>query len=50
MIYKNLSDIAIFNITGIDYSCIVSLIRKNEAINLMKNTDLKKQLGMFMII
>ena len=31
----NLSDIAILNIKGSDYHCIISLISKNEAINLM---------------
>ena len=35
----NLSDIAILNIKGSDYRCI-SGIRKNEAINSMKNIDL----------
>ena len=33
----NLNDIAILNIKGSDYRCIISLIRKNEAINLMQN-------------
>ena len=36
----NLSDIAVLNIQGSDYWCIVSLISKNEAINLMQNADL----------
>ena len=36
----NLSDIAISNIKGSDYCCIISLISKNEAINLMQNADL----------
>ena len=36
----NFSDIAILNIKGSDYRCIVSLIGKNEAINLMQNVDL----------
>ena len=31
----NLSDIAILNIKGSDYRCIISLISKNEAINLI---------------
>ena len=30
MISKNLSDIAILNIKGLDYHCIMSLITKNE--------------------
>ena len=33
----NLSDIAILNIKVSDYHCIISLISKNEAINLMQN-------------
>ena len=37
----NLSDIAILNIKGSEYRCIISLISKNEAINLMQNADLK---------
>ena len=40
MISVNLSDIAILNIKGSDYCCIIELIRKNEAINLMHNVDL----------
>ena len=36
----NLSDIAILNIKGSDYRCIISRISENEAINLMLNTDL----------
>ena len=39
----NLSDIAILNIKGSEYRCIVSLISKNEAINLMQNADLNKK-------
>ena len=39
----NLSDIAILNIKGSDYYCINSLISKNEATKLMKNTDLTKK-------
>ena len=38
---KNLSDIAVLNIKGgSDYRCIISLISKNEALNLLQNTDL----------
>ena len=33
MISVNLSDIAILNINGSDYRCIISVISKNEAIN-----------------
>ena len=35
----NLSDIAILNIKGSDYCCVISLISKNEAINLLQNAD-----------
>ena len=35
----SLSDIAILNIKGSDYRCIISLISKIEAITLMQNTD-----------
>ena len=36
----NLSDITILNIKGSDYRCIISLISKNEAINILQNADL----------
>ena len=36
----NLNDIAILNIKGSGYHCIISLISKNEAINLLQNADL----------
>ena len=36
----NLSDIAILNIKGSDCHCIISLISKIEAINLMQNAYL----------
>ena len=39
----NLSDIVILSIKGSDHCCIVSLISKNEAINLLQNTDLTKK-------
>ena len=32
-----------FNIKGSDYCCIISLISKNEAINLLLNADLTKK-------
>ena len=41
----NLSDIAILNIKGSDYCCIIGLINKNEAIKLLKNADLTKKSG-----
>ena len=37
MMSKNLGNVAILNIKGSDYRCIISLISKNEAINLMQN-------------
>ena len=40
---RNLSDIAILNIKGSDYHCIIILITKSEAINLMQNADLIKK-------
>ena len=43
MMSMNLSDIAILNIKGSDYRCIISLISKNEAINLIQNVDLTEK-------
>ena len=40
MMSINLCDIAILNIKGSDYCCIISLISKNEAKNLLQNADL----------
>ena len=45
MMSVNLSDIAILNIKGSDYRCIISLISKNEAINLMQNVDSTEKIG-----
>ena len=39
----NLSCVAILNIKGSDYRCIISGISKNEAINLMQKVDLTKK-------
>ena len=39
----SLSDIAILNIKGSDHRCIVSLISKTEAINVMQNADLTEK-------
>ena len=39
----NLSDIAILNVKGSDYCCIINLISKNEAINLLQNADLTEK-------
>ena len=41
----NLNDIAIFNMKGSDYHCIISLISKNEVIILMQNVDLTEKSG-----
>ena len=38
-----LSDIAILNIKGSDYGCIISGISKNEGISLIQNADLTKK-------
>ena len=40
-----LCDIAILNIKGSDYCCVISLISKNEAVNLLKNADLTEKCG-----
>ena len=45
MMSVNLSDIAILNINGSDYCCIISLISKNEARNLLQNADLTEKSG-----
>ena len=43
MMSMNRSDIAILNIKGSDYRSLISLISKNEAINLMQNPDLTEK-------
>ena len=43
MMSINLSDIAILNIKDCDYSFIISLISKNEAIKLLQNDDLAEK-------
>ena len=43
MIFVNLSDIAILNINGADYCCIISGIGKSEAINVMPNIDFSEK-------
>ena len=45
MISMNLDDIAILNIEGSDYHCIISLISKNETRNLIQNADLTEISG-----
>ena len=43
MMSMNLSNIAILNIKRFDYLCIISLISKNEAIDLIQNADLTRK-------
>ena len=43
MMSMNHSNIAILNINGSDYFCIVSEISENEAIKLMQKTNLTKK-------
>ena len=45
MISMNLSDIFILNIKGSDYRCVIRLISKNEAVNLMQSADLTEKSG-----
>ena len=45
MMSVNLRDIAILNIKGSDYCCIISFISKSEAINLLQNADLTEKSG-----
>ena len=41
----NLRDIAILNIHGANYSCIISGISESEAMNLTQNVDLSEKSG-----
>ena len=43
MMYMNLSDIAILNIHGVDYHCIINGISKSEAMGLLKNANLNEK-------
>ena len=43
MMSINLSNIAILNIKGSDYCCIISLISKNEPIKFIKDTGLTEK-------
>ena len=45
MVSINLSDIAILNIKDSNYCCTISLISKNEAINLLQNSELTIKSG-----
>ena len=41
----NLNDIAILDINGVDYRCIISGITKSKALNLLQNADLNERSG-----
>ena len=41
----NLSDIASLNITRSDYRCIIRLISKHEAMNILQNNKLTEKSG-----
>ena len=43
MMSINLSDIAILNIKGSDYRCMISQISKNKALKLIQNADLTEK-------
>ena len=43
---SNLSDISISNIKGFDYYCIISLVSKTEAVDLMQNANLTEKTGL----
>ena len=45
MMSINLSDITILKVKSSDYRCIISLISKNEAINVMQNADFAEKSG-----
>ena len=45
MMSMKLSDIAILNIEGSDYHCIISLISKNKATKLMQNANSTEKSG-----
>ena len=47
MMCMNLINITILNIKGSDCHCIINLISKIEAINLMQNADLTEKTGTF---
>ena len=45
MMSINLSNIAILNTTSSEYCCIICLISKKEAMNLLQNADLTDKSG-----
>ena len=42
MVSVNISNIAILNINGVNYCCIINRISKSEAVNLLQKADLRK--------
>ena len=47
MMSMKLSDIAILNIKGSNYRCVISKISKSEVINLMQNINLTEKIKTF---
>ena len=45
MMPKNVRDSSILNVKDSNYHCIISLISKIDAINLMQNADLTEKSG-----
>ena len=43
MSIKEIKEIAILNINGADYRCIIGGISKSEAVNLLRNGDLTEK-------
>ena len=41
----NLSNIAVLNINGVDYCCVIKGISKSEVINLLQKADLNEKRG-----
>ena len=39
MMFVNINDIAILNIQGVYYCCIISRISESEALNLLRNAE-----------
>ena len=39
----NLDNVAILNMNGVNYRCILSGIRKSEAVNLLQNANLSEK-------
>ena len=49
MMPMNLSDIAIVNIDGVGYCCIINEIGKSESVDLLQKADLNKQVEHYKI-